>query len=192
MLSETLQFLIHTLFGLLATAFGLRFYMQWARVPFHHPFAQFIILVTDFAVLPLRRVVPGWFGVDWASLKLFFICEIVLVTLEYWVDGYPFLIAGWGVAPGFVLLGIAAGLQLALQVLILLIIAQAVLSWVAPVSSASAMFHALTAPVLNPLRRVIPTVSGVDLSPLAAFVLIELLLMVPVTALERAARLMIQ
>lgn len=192
MFTEALQFLIHTVLGLMATAFWLRFYLQWAKVPFHHPFAQFIIRITDFAVRPLRRIVPGFFGLDWASLKLFLLTEIVAVLLIEWVGGYPFLIAGVSVLPGFLLLGIAAALKLALQVLSAAILVQAVLSWVSPVSPASAIFHALTAPILNPLRRLIPIISSVDLSPLVALILIQLAMMVPVTALEHSARILIQ
>jgi YggT family protein len=59
MLSDAAQFLLRTLFDLAACAFFLRFWMQWARVPFHNPFAQFVVKVTDFAVKPLRRILPG-------------------------------------------------------------------------------------------------------------------------------------
>lgn len=192
MLADALQFLIRTLLGLLAALFWLRFYLQWVRVPFHHPFAQFVLRLTHFAVLPLRRIVPGFRGIDWASLLLFLAVETGAILLIEWVGGYPFLVAGWDVLPGFALLGLAAALHLALQVLILMILGQAILSWVNPVSPASAIFHALTAPLLNPLRRILPAISGIDLSPLAAFILIELVMMVPVTALERAAQHLIR
>jgi len=192
MLTEALQFLIHTLFGLIATAFWLRFYLQWARVPFHHPFAQFVIRVTDFAVRPLRRVIPGLFGLDWSSLLPFLFIEILAVALIELLSGFPFSIAGAGVLSSLLLLGIAAALRLVLQTFVILVIGQAVLSWVSPVSPASALFHALTAPILNPLRRIIPPLAGgVDLSPIAAFILIQLVLMLPVTLLEQSARAML-
>lgn len=190
MLTDALQFLIHTLFGLVATAFWLRFYLQWARVPFHHPFAQFIIRVTDFAVRPLRRVIPGLFGLDWSSLLPFLFVEILAVTLIEWIGGFPFSVAGAGVLSSLLLLGVAAALRLILQTFVILVIGRAVLSWVSPVSPASALFHALTAPILNPLRRIIPPIAGVDLSPIAAFILIQLVLMLPVTLLEQSARAM--
>jgi len=192
MLTEALQFLIHTLFGLIATAFWLRFYLQWARVPFHHPFAQFVIRVTDFAVRPLRRVIPGLFGLDWSSLLPFLFIEILAVALIELLSGFPFSIAGASVLSSLLLLGIAAALRLVLQTFVILVIGQAVLSWVSPVSPASALFHALTAPILNPLRRIIPPLAGgVDLSPIAAFILIQLVLMLPVTLLEQSARAML-
>ncbi len=188
MLTDALQFLVQTLLGLVATAFWLRFYLQWARVPFHHPFAQFIIRVTDFAVRPLRRIVPGLFGLDWSSLLPFLLIEILAVTLTEMIGDYPFTAAGTGIVSSLLLLGLAAALRLVVQTFILLVIGQAVLSWVSPVSPASALFHALTAPILNPLRRIIPPIAGVDLSPIAAFILIQLVLMLPVALLEQSAR----
>ncbi|MDO9007259.1 MAG: YggT family protein, partial [Thiobacillus sp.] len=68
MISGALAFLIQTLGNLFVIAVLLRFMMQLFRVPFRNPFAQFIVALTDFAVKPLRRVVPGFFGLDWACL----------------------------------------------------------------------------------------------------------------------------
>lgn len=188
MFAESLQFLVSTLFGLMATAFWLRFYLQWSRVPFHHPFAQFIVRITDFAVKPLRRVVPGFFGMDWSSVLPFLLLEFVSATLMALLDGYPLAVATTDAWLGLALLGLSAALVLILQTFVVLIIVQAVLSWVSPVSPASALFHALTAPVLNPFRRIVPTISGVDLSPLVAFIVIQLVMMAPVALLERSAR----
>ncbi|TSA19727.1 MAG: YggT family protein [Betaproteobacteria bacterium] len=188
MFVESLQFLVRTLLGLLATAFWLRFYLQWSRVPFHHPFAQFIVRVTNFAVKPLRRVVPGLFGMDWSSLLPFLLLEFVSVSLIALLDGYPLAVATSDAWLGLLLLGLSSALGLILQTFVVLIIVQAVLSWVSSVSPASALFHALTAPILNPLRRIVPNIAGVDLSPLVAFILIQLVMMMPVTLLERSAR----
>ena len=70
MLNQALQFLLETLLGLFVLAVLLRFYLQWAHAPFRNPVSQFIAALTDFAVKPLRRVVPGLFGLDLASLLL--------------------------------------------------------------------------------------------------------------------------
>lgn len=187
MLTDALQFLLRTVFDLSAIAFGLRFYMQWTRVPFHNPFAQFIVRVTDFAVRPARRVIPGLFGLDLASLVLFYLAELLSVLSVYWLDGYPFLIAGAQVWPGFLLIALAAALRLALYVLMGLILIQAVLSWINPFSPHAPVFYALARPCLAPLQRFIPSVGGIDLSPLVALILIQLLLIAPVAGLERWA-----
>lgn len=188
MLTDALQFLLRTGLDLLACAFFLRFWMQWARVPVHNPFAQFLMKVTDFAVRPARRMIPGLFGLDWASLLLLFVAEFLAVVGVHWLMSYPFMAAGIQVWPGFLLLGLVASLRLALYVLMGLIILQAILSWVNPFSPHAPVFYALARPVLAPFQKIIPPLGGVDITPLAALISIQLVLIAPVAALERAAR----
>lgn len=192
MVVDALQFLLRVFFELFASAFWLRFYMQWARVPFHNPFAQFIVRVTDFAVRPLRRVLPGLFGLDLASLVLFYSAELLATLGVFWLDGYPFLVAGFGVLPGFLLLALAAALKLGIYILMGLILIQAVLSWVNPFSPHAPVFYSLARPCLAPLQRYVPSIGGVDLTPLVVFVLMQLLLIAPVAGLERWALGMIR
>jgi YggT family protein len=184
-------FLLRVVFELAASAFWLRFYMQWARVPFANPFAQFVVKVTNFAVRPLRRVIPGFLGMDWASLLLFFLAEALMVLGSHWVMGYPFALAGGQVLPGFLLLILASALSLAIYVTLGLVLLQAVLSWVNPFSPYASVFYALARPVLAPFRRIIPSIGGVDVSPIAAFIVLQLLLVAPITALERLAKAMV-
>ncbi len=191
MFVDALQFLLRVCFDLFASAFWLRFYMQWARVPFHNPFAQFIVRVTDPMVRPVRRVLPGLLGMDWASLVLFYLAELAAVLASHWLGNYPFLLAGWGVLPGFLLLSLAAAVKLAIYILMGFILLQAIMSWVNPFSPHAAVFYALVRPCLAPLQRVIPPIAGIDLSPLVALVIMQLLLVSPVMALERLAMGMI-
>lgn len=188
MLIDAVQFLLRTLFDLAACAFFLRFWLQWARVPFHNPFAQFVVKVTDFAVKPLRRVLPGLFGLDWASLLPFFVAELLMVLGIHWLMGYPFAIAGAAVIPGFLLLALAASLKLMLYVLIGFVVLQAILSWVNPFSPLAPVFYALARPVVGPFQKLIPPLGGIDLSPMVALIVVQLLLIAPVAALERYAR----
>jgi YggT family protein len=190
MFADAAQFLLRTLFDLLACAFFLRFWMQLARVPFHNPFAQFIVRVTDFSVRPLRRLLPGAFGLDWASLLSFFAAELLMVLATHWLMGYPFALAGSAVIPGFLLLTLAAALRLALYVLMGLILLQAILSWVNPFSPLAPVFYALSRPVLGPFQRIIPPIGGVDISPLAALIILQLVLVAPINALQRYAHAM--
>ncbi len=187
MLTDAAQFLLRTLFDLIACAFFLRFWMQWARVPFHNPFAQFVVKVTNFAVKPLRRVLPGLFGLDWASLLPFFVAELLMVLGVHWVMGYPFAAAGSAVIPGFLLLALASSLRLMLYVLIGFVLLQAILSWVNPFSPLAPVFYALARPIVGPFQKIVPAVGGIDLSPLVALIVVQLLLIAPVAALERYA-----
>lgn len=186
MISGAFAFLIQTLGNLFVIAVLLRFMMQLFRVPFRNPFAQFIVAITDFAVKPLRRVVPGLFGLDWACLVVALLVELVVVTTVYWLDGFPFALAGARVWP--VMLGLAAVrlLSLAIYLVIGLTLVRAVLSWVNSNTPLMPVVYELTEPFLRPLRRVVPMVAQVDLTPLVLFIVCQLVLMVPVLALERA------
>ena len=186
MIEAALKFLIQTLGNLFVIAVLLRFMMQLFRVPFRNPFAQFIVAITDFAVKPLRRVVPGLFGFDWACLVLALLVELLVVIAAYWLDGFPFALAGSRVWP--VMLGLATVRLLSLTVYLIigLTLVRAVLSWVNSNTPLMPVVYELSEPFLRPLRRIIPTVANVDLTPLVLFILCQLVLMVPVLALERA------
>lgn len=186
MIEAALKFLIQTLGNLFVIAVLLRFMMQLFRVPFRNPFAQFIVAITDFAVKPLRRVVPGLLGLDWACLVLALGLEFVVVIAGYWLDGFPFALAGGRVWP--VMLGLATVrlLSLTIYLIIGLTLVRAVLSWVNSNTPLMPVVYELTEPFLRPLRRIIPTVANVDLAPLVLFIVCQLVLMVPVLAIERA------
>jgi len=186
MIEAALKFLIQTLGNLFVIAVLLRFMMQLFRVPFRNPFAQFIVAITDFAVKPLRRVVPGLFGLDWACLVLAWLVELVVVTAGYWLDGFPFALAGGKVWPVMLGLAVVKLLSLAIYMIIGLTLVRAVLSWVNSDNPLMPVVYELSEPFLRPLRRLIPMVSQIDLTPLVLFILCQLILMVPVLALERA------
>ena len=186
MIEAALKFLIQTLGNLFVIAVLLRFMMQLFRVSFRNPFAQFIVVLTDFAVKPLRRVVPGLWGLDWACLVLAWLVELVVVMAGYWLDGFPFALAGGKIWP--VMLGLAAVKLLSLTVYLIigLTLIRAVLSWINSDTPLVPVVYTLTEPFLRPLRRVVPMVSNIDLTPLVLFILCQLVLMVPLLALERA------
>ena len=191
MLTDAAQFLLRTAFDLIACALFLRFWMQWARVPFHNPFAQFLIRATDFLVRPLRRVIPGFFGLDWASLIPFYVAELLSVLGSHWLQDFPFAAAGIAVLPAFLLLALAAAIRLALYLLLGFVLLQAILSWVNPFSPHASLFYALARPVLKPFQKIIPPIGGLDLTPMVALIVIQLLLIAPVSALERLAHAMV-
>ena len=190
MLNQALQFVLQNLVNLFLIALLLRFYMQWVRVPFHNPFAQFVIKLTDFAVRPLRRVIPGLFGVDMGTLLLALVLEFILLLALYGLDGYPFLAAGSKVLPAFLLLAVVRLASLGIYTLIGLVLVMAVLSMVNPLSSLMPVFAALAAPLLRPFRRLIPPIANFDLSPLAFLLVCQLIIMVPLAWLEGVARSM--
>ncbi|MHB1246857.1 MAG: YggT family protein [Sulfuriferula sp.] len=190
MLNQALQFLLQNLVNLFLIALLLRFYMQLVRVPFHNPFAQFVIKLTDFAVRPLRRIIPGLFGVDMGTLLLALVLEFILLLALYGLDGYPFLVAGSRVLPAFMLLAVVRLASLGIYTLIGLVLVMAVLSMVNPLSPLMPVFSALAAPLLRPFRRWIPPIANFDLSPLVFLLVCQLIIMVPLAWMEGVARSM--
>lgn len=188
MIAQALEFLVQTLGNLFVVAVLLRFLMQLLRVPFRNPFAQFILAVTDFAVKPLRRVIPGLFGLDWASLILGLAVEFLVLLAGYWLQGFPFGLAGAKIWPVLIGLALVRLLSLAVYLLMGLVLVRAVLSWVNPYSPLAPVIYELSEPFLRPLRRVVPTIANVDLTPMVLFLLCQLVLMVPLQAMESGLR----
>lgn len=186
MITQALLFLTQTLGNLFAIAVLLRFLMQMLRVPFKNAFAQFIVALTNFAVRPVRRVIPGVFGQDWASLLVALAVEFLVVLIGYWLTDYPIALAGSKVWPIFVGLAVVRLISLMLYLLIGLTVVRAVLSWINPYSALMPVVAQLTEPLMRPLRRLVPTIANVDLSPLVLIVILQLILIAPVQATERA------
>jgi YggT family protein len=190
MLTDALRYLLETVFHLFVLAALLRFYMQALRAPFRNPIAQFIAAITDFAIKPLRRVVPGLMGLDLASFLVAWIAEFILVLLLYWLSGAPAFPSG-GIFSVLLFTAFLRLLRLSLYLLIAAVFIQAILSWVNPYHPITPFFNALTQPFLKPLRRMIPIVGGVDLTPLVILILCQLLLMLPVAWLEMESQRML-
>lgn len=188
MAGQALAFVIEVFFSLFIYGFLLRFLMQAMRAPFRNPVGQAVVPLTDWAVKPLRRVIPGAGGYDWASLVAAYAMQIAMAVAMFMVFGSGFASLTGGAAL-FVLASAAVALvKAAVYVLIAVVIVQAILSWVAPDSPLSAPLNAMTFPFLRPLRRVIPPIGGtLDLTPLILIVVLNLVLMLPVRWLETAA-----
>jgi YggT family protein len=185
MFDQAIKFLLDTIFGILTYTFLLRFFMQRLRAPFRNPIGQAVTALTNWAVVPLRRVLPGFGGVDWATLLLAWLSQFAWVVAVAWVLGGgaftpPLLVT-------FVLLACVELLKAALWLLIIVVFLQAILSWIAPDGPVSGLLNALTYPFLRPIRRVVPPLGGtLDLSPLIVIVLAQLALMLPVAWLQGA------
>jgi YggT family protein len=184
MWTDALRFLINTVFGLIVYTALLRFIMQWWRAPFRNPLGQATIALTDWAVKPLRRVLPGRGGYDWASLAVAWIGQMAWLAALATLGDAAFSASLAGFVAAFSLIEL---LKAALWIMIGAIFVQAILSWVAPDGPLAGVLNALTFRVLAPIRRVLPPLGGtLDLSPLIAIVLAQLILMLPVAWLEQA------
>lgn len=174
MFGDIARFLLSTIFTLFGAALLLRAWLQFVRVPAYNAVSHTVQQVTNWLVLPLRRIIPGLRGIDWASIVAALIAAVVYVLLMVWLAGVdPF-----GAMPTLIVVALLTVVKWALNLLIWLTILMALLSWLNPHSPAMPVLFQLTAPFLNPLRRVLPQFGGLDLSPILLFVIVQVLLMV--------------
>lgn len=177
-------FLVETLLGLYIMAMMLRFLFQLVHADFHNPFSQFVVRITDPVLGYFRRFVPNAWGVDLPSVVLL----LVLQFLEIWIVGA--LLSEWGNPVGIVVLSVARLLALALQVFTFAIIIHVVMSWLNPhaYNPMVGLLYSLTEPLLGPVRRWVPPVAGLDISPILAIVglqFISMLFIAPIADLGR-------
>jgi len=160
-MANALYFLIDTLFKLLLMVVLLRVWLQWARADFYNPMSQFVVKVTNPLIIPLRRVLPSIGRLDtasWVLALLISIGKVVVVQLLFFgavnVSATP-----WQ--------GLLTLVYESLDLIFWLMLLMAVLSWVSQGRSpVEYVLMQLTNPLLQPIRRVIPSIGGLDLSVL--------------------------
>ena len=185
MMANALEFLLHTVLGLFTLAVLLRFYLQLTNAPFHNQFSQAVVTLTNFAVRPLRRIIPSWSGLDLSTLVLAFLAQLLLQLATLWLRDFPLLVAGHLIVSALLGLAFVGLLKFSITIFLYAVLLQAILSWVNPYTPLAPLLDALTAPLLNPLRKRIPMAGGIDFSPLIIFIAAELLLILLVAPLEQ-------
>jgi YggT family protein len=170
-IAQVLLFLINTLFSLYIVAILLRFLLQWAKADFYNPFCQFLMKITNPLLLPLRKIIPGWFGLDIAAVILMLALQIIEIALIDWIIGLP--ISATIILPAALRLVI-----LTLNIYFYLVLMRAILSWISPYQNnpMQIVLIQLTEPVLRPIRNIIKPIQGFDLSPIALMIAIQVLL----------------
>ena len=178
MLTNILLLILSTAGGFLMLMLLARFYMQWQRISFRNQIGQFVVTTTDWIVRPLRRFVPGLFGLDMASLLPAWLVQVLLVLFELSLRGAAFsgnagavLLGLWGV-------GLIELMRMMVYLVFAVVLGSAVLSWVSPHAPLAPLLHSLAAPFLRPFRRIVPTIANVDLSPLVLLLVLQIVLMV--------------
>jgi YggT family protein len=184
MLTNALIFLVQTVCGLFVVALLLRFYLQWARAPYRNPLSDFLHALTDFMVRPARRLVPGLWGLDLATLVLAWLVQFIELLIVLQLQGYALAQNAGPALASAALLALVLLMKTGLYIVMAAVIVQVVLSWVSPYSPVMPLVNGMTRPLLRVFRRRIPPIGNVDLSPLFALVVIQLLLMLPVAWLE--------
>jgi YggT family protein len=179
MLQNIFSLIVNTVASVLGGVLLLRFWMQLIRLRAPAPLGQFLFQISDWLVRPLRRLLPGVGGIDWATLIGAFLMALAATMVDLWV------VSAFSFGAVF-LLALLQLFQWIFYGFMASLIIDAVFSWVNPHAPLAPFVRALNDPLLRPLRRIIPLVGNVDLSPLAALLLLQVALRV-VSALLIAA-----
>jgi YggT family protein len=172
-LIEALIYIIQTLGSLYLLIVLLRFILQLVRADFYNPLSQFIVKATQPLLTPLRRIIPGFAGLDLASLVLALLVQLLLMIVTLTLVGYN--VAGF--IPQLLVWSVIGVTSLFLKVFFFALIISVILSWVAPGSynPGAQLVNQICEPLLAPFRKLLPNLGGLDISPIFAFITINLI-----------------
>lgn len=182
-LSNAGVFLIQTLFHLYILIVLLRLLLQLVRADFYNPISQFLVKATNPVIVPLRRIIPGLFNIDLASVVLLLALKMSEIALLSLITGHS-----WNIE-GLLLISVAELLGLLLHVFLFSILIQVILSWIRPDdrNPLTVLLYRLNEPLLAPARRLLPPIAGLDLSPIVVMVGLQLASMLVVAPLRALA-----
>ena len=178
-----LLFLLDAVSNFFCTLFLLRFLMQALRVSFAGQFGSFVIQLTNWAVKPLRRIITGILGIDWSCLLAALLIAHAFTLINFHLQPLPLALReyldaiGYSRALSLFLITLTGLARLIIYIFIGALIVQAILSWVNPYSPFATPAQQLTRLLLSPIRRFLPPISGFDLSPLVAILLLQAVLL---------------
>jgi len=160
-----LIFIVNTVFGIYILLIMLRFLLQLLRVSFRgEPILRLLLKVTDPPLHLLYNVIPGWKNIDIAAIVLMLLLKMLELTLTIWLYGQQNLSL-----LALLILATANLLSLVIHIFIFAIIIEVILSWLTPpghYNPLSDLLHIITRPLLRPVRKKFPPVSGFDFSPM--------------------------
>ncbi|MFW5431701.1 MAG: YggT family protein [Methylophilaceae bacterium] len=186
MISTATHFLLSTILNILTMMFLIRFLMQAFKTSFHNPVGQIVMALTDFAVKPARRFIPSWKKTDLSTLVLAFITQLLLQLALLWLRDFPITVADVPVWPSVLGLSVLGLVRTVFDIFFYAIFIQVILSWVNPNTPIAPVLNSLTRPILGPIQKIIPTVSGIDFSPFVAIILLQMLNISVIATLERS------
>ncbi len=168
-MTPALYFVLKTLTQLYLLLLILRFWLPMMRADFRNPVAQGVLRLTSPLIIPLRRFVPPIGRIDTSTVLVAFVIEYVLILILLMLSGR---------SASFAPIAITSLIELAilsLNMFFFVILIKIILSWVAPqnYNPVTAMLTTLSEPVLRPFRRIVPSVGGLDISPIFAIVLLQ-------------------
>ena len=189
MLLNVLLFLVHTLLSLLSALFLLRFYFQLCKVSFQNPAAEWVLVLSQFAVKPTRRILSvfknfGLSKVDLSTLLLAYLSQLTLFSLTLWLKDFPLIVAGSQIWPSLLGLAMVGVMNISLTIFLYAVLLQAVLSWLNPLTALAPLLDSLTAPILTKMRLFIRPIGHIDISPLIFVIGAQLILATLLMPLE--------
>ncbi len=186
MLTQIASLIVDFVGGFFVLMLLLRFYFQWLRVSFRNQAGEFVVATTSWMVMPARRVIPALLGLDLATLVCAWLLQAAVLALLVLIHGGDLGSSPGASAATLFALALVDLLQLSVKMLIFVVIVQAVLSWVSPGNPMQYVLDSITRPMLRPIRRFLPPIANVDLSPIV-LILAMLVLLVPIAELRRLA-----
>ena len=191
MLIQALIFLLDSVATAFVAVLLLRFHLQVTRASFNNPLSQFAMTLTDFAVKPMRRVVPGLWGLDMATLVLAWLVQLLLLLLVVALTGGGSIL-GLSSFGGLALLALLELSKIALWMVIILQFMLFVVSFANPHSPYIGLLTSMNRPFASRIQKIIPPIGNIDLSPMVITLLCLLLLnfILPWLALQIRAGLM--
>lgn len=172
MFQDIFSLIIDTLSSLYLMIILLRFILQYSRADFYNPISQFIAKATNPILVPLRRVIPGFGGLDVASLIFAFLFQALVLFIKALIAGFVFADVLTLLAMSVVLI-LGMMLKIYFWSLLIMIIA----SWIAPGSMhpALVLVNQISEPLMKPFRKILPPMGGLDLSPILVFMVLQVL-----------------
>lgn len=176
MLNNVLHFIISIVFSLFGIALLVRAWIYAIRLHPFNPYSQGVLRLSNWLIQPLRKIIAPGNRIDWPSL------------VACWLTAFVFLLLTWTLLTGMLpsvqsllpalLAAFLTMLKWAFNLILWATLIQAILSWVNPLAPVMSVLHTLTAPLLDPIRRIMPNLGGLDLSPLVLLVLAQVAMMV--------------
>ena len=170
-INEITLYLVQTVIGIYLLIMLMRFVLQLSMADFYNPVSQFLVRATNPLVLPVRRILPARGRFDPASLALAVLIQLLAIIAILFMNGFSLpsvsLLLAWSVV------GI---IGLLVKIYFFALLGMIILSWVAPGNSnpAAYLMYQITEPVMAPFRRVLPSMGGLDFSPILVFILINI------------------
>lgn len=177
MLNSIFIFLIKTILDFLAANFLLRFYLQRIQAPYQNPLSHSVIAMTNFAIKPLRRIIPSRGKIDTSSLLAAFLSQLILYSTLA-VSGNLPLISTFSKSAILLLFSLVGLVKISLYLVMIVLTVYVILGWVAPHNPISEVLNTMTKPMLKTVRKYVPPVNFLDLSPLIVGILAQIALIV--------------